>query len=75
MKKLGVYYIETYGEAQLFFNGDECMGAVSSNDADWRHEYFNPIMKLMGLEVVCLNKLNKKQLASAKKECPEFFEE
>lgn len=75
VKTLSVYYMDDPCEAQLFFNGDECIGAVSANDGDWRGAYFNPIMKVMGLKVVNIKKINEKQLSSAKKEYPKFFEE
>lgn len=38
-------------ENTFFFDGDTIVSAVSGNDAEWRHEYFDPILKHFGLEV------------------------
>ena len=71
--KMTVYYGDEWSEGRLFFKGDECVGYISGNDADWRHEYFDPIVKLFGLEVESLDKLNKKQLKSAKDQYGEYY--
>ncbi len=58
MKTLSIYNTE-YGQA--YFNGNKLVGYTHENDANWRAEYFNPIMKEMGIKVVWLDKLNKVQ--------------
>lgn len=70
---MSVYYGDEWSESALFFKGDVCVGFISGNDADWRHEYFNPIVKLFGLEVKNLDKLNKKQLKSALSQYGEYY--
>lgn len=56
MKKLGIYSYEgEHGELLMFFSGDnleELIAIVDQNDADWRHEYLNPVLSKVGVDVV-----------------------
>lgn len=69
-KKMLVYHND---ESQLYFDGDVCVGAVSGNDGDWRHEYFNPIVAKFGLVVEDIEELNEAQLKSAKSKFSNHF--
>jgi hypothetical protein len=43
---------DDYGETDAFFDEKfNLVSVVSLNDGNWRHEYFNPVMKHFGLEV------------------------
>ena len=49
-----VYYVqdEEYGEIEGMFDMQgECLGSWYSNDANWRHEYFEDFMANLGVEV------------------------
>lgn len=40
-----------YGDLYLSESG-EVLGLVYENDGDWRHEYFNPIFKRLGVKII-----------------------
>lgn len=50
---------EIYGTA--FFQGDKLITYIHENDAQWRQEYFAPIMNAAGVTIKQLSKLNKRQ--------------
>lgn len=56
MKKLEIYQ-GSYGTA--FFVDGQLIQYVHENDGTWREEYFNPIIKALGCEVVSKSKLTK----------------
>lgn len=53
MAKMTVIWGMNYGagEVTFFFDADSLVKGVYGNDADWRHEYFNPVLAHFGLEV------------------------
>lgn len=64
MKIIYEFYSEKYGEVEGMFNTDgKLIDCWSSNDANWRGEYFNGFMKKIGVEVERLpKKFEKKAL-------------
>lgn len=47
-----IIYTERYGENDLVFDSKfKCIDGWSCNDATWRGEYFNGMMKKLGVEV------------------------
>lgn len=50
--KVVKFYVDEYGEGTIFLNEEEqVIGIVSSNDATWRHEYLDPILVRVGVDV------------------------
>ena len=51
--KINVFYYssDVYGEGHIFQLGDKVIGVTSLNDANWRHEYFDPIFDEAGIEI------------------------
>lgn len=44
---------DSYGEVEAFFNEDgTLLGSWSRNDAEWRREYFDPILAALGITFV-----------------------
>jgi hypothetical protein len=39
------------GEVQAFFKDGELLAAWSSNDANWRSEYMDPLLEELGWEI------------------------
>jgi hypothetical protein len=64
MKKLEIYADdEKFGECDIFLYNNKVIGVVYGNDGDYREEYFNPIFKAVGINVVRRTKaLTKKQI-------------
>jgi hypothetical protein len=53
MKTIYIIYTERYGENNLVFDSKlKCIDGWSCNDATWRDEYFNGLMKQLGIEVL-----------------------
>ena len=56
MKKLIVWYDELEDVTRFYienrFRDKTIIGEVNGNDADWRGEYLNPIMKQLDIEVI-----------------------
>jgi hypothetical protein len=51
--KINVYFYssDVYGEGHIFQQWDKIIGVTSLNDANWRHEYFDPIFDQVGIEI------------------------
>jgi len=49
-------YCGEYGECTVFFGNNltKPIDIIDGNDATWRHEYFNPVLAQVGVEVVHL---------------------
>lgn len=57
MKLHVLYYCGTYGECTIFFGNNltKPIDIIDGNDANWRHEYFDPVMAQVGVEVIRLS--------------------
>lgn len=57
MKLHVLYYCGEYGECNIFFGNNltQPISVVSLNDAHWRHEYLDPVMEDIGVEVIRLD--------------------
>jgi len=58
MTELLIYSGHLCYESTLFFINNTCIGAVSGNDGEWRHEWFNPIFKKINISITPLKDLN-----------------
>lgn len=52
MKIIYCIFTNWFGENQFFFDDyGNLLGWWTCNDASWRHEYMNPMMKALGIDV------------------------
>lgn len=52
MKTLQVEsYHGEYGEGDAYYADGVLISFIDHDDANWRHEYFNPIMEKLGIKV------------------------
>jgi len=56
MKTINMIFVEEFGEADAFFDGQELLTYWWGNDANWRNEYFDPLLAKLGIKVRVVRK-------------------